>query len=407
MVVPRLNPRGYDRAFDVARAIYWSMRGGLILCGLLSACGFHPAGTTRDAGDGDAPGQDATADAWPDAAAPNANGYDKQITVQGNQVAGDVTGFPIWISLANDPDLGAYARDDHSDVYFVDNTGTPIAFEITAWNKSSGTLQAWVRIAHLAPTPGMPNPNELHLRFGGITAPQAFDGTDVFDNNFSAVWHLDGLSGTTVADATATTPGTLSGTATPAPGQLGNGLAFTGTASSVSFTSPITGGGSSTMSAWVDEAPSSAAYSYALIVIGTAATDQARWFYAMHGGHNQSICAGLYSDDDVPSPANILPDTSWKKLDWVYDGNAKRSRLYVDGTEIDSLVLGTASTTSTAGMFANAPAAYQNYGTTAFNGVLDEVRISKSARSANWLRTEYNNQHDPGSFYTVDAATPL
>jgi len=379
------------------------MRGGLILCGVLSACGFRPVATAGDANRGDA-----IADAWPDAAPPNTNGYDKTITVQGSQVAGDVTGFPIWITLSNDPDLGAYARADHTDIYFVDNTATAIPYEITAWDKSSGTLQAWVRAAHLTPNPGMPNPNVFHLRFGGVTAPHGSDGAAVFDNNFSAVWHLDSIAGTTVADATATTPGALVGTATPSAGQLGNGFTFTGTTSSVTFTSPVTGGGSSTMSAWIDAAPSATAYSYALIVIGTAQTDEARWFYAMHGGHNQTLCAGLYSDDHVPSPPEVLPATTWKKVDWVYDSIAMRSHLYVDGSEVDGATgIGPATTTSTAGMFANAPAAYQNVGTTAFNGVLDEVRIAKTARSANWLRTEYNNEHAPSSFYVVGLATPL
>jgi trimeric autotransporter adhesin len=37
------------------------------------------------------------------------------------------------------------------------------------------------------------------------------------------------------------------------------------------------------------------------------------------------------------------------------------------------------------------------------NGILDEVRISKIARSAGWITTEYRNQNAPGTFYTVGA----
>jgi len=35
------------------------------------------------------------------------------------------------------------------------------------------------------------------------------------------------------------------------------------------------------------------------------------------------------------------------------------------------------------------------------DGMLDEVRISNVARSADWILTEFSNQSDPGSFYTV------
>jgi len=36
-----------------------------------------------------------------------------------------------------------------------------------------------------------------------------------------------------------------------------------------------------------------------------------------------------------------------------------------------------------------------------FLGTIDEVRISKTARSTEWLQTEYNNQKAPAAFYTV------
>jgi hypothetical protein len=36
-----------------------------------------------------------------------------------------------------------------------------------------------------------------------------------------------------------------------------------------------------------------------------------------------------------------------------------------------------------------------------FSGSIDEVRISDVARSADWIKTEYNNEHSLSSFYTV------
>jgi RHS repeat-associated protein len=46
---------------------------------------------------------------------------------------------------------------------------------------------------------------------------------------------------------------------------------------------------------------------------------------------------------------------------------------------------------------------YESY----FNGTIDEVRTSKIARSADWIKTEYNNQNSPSTFYTVSSATSL
>jgi hypothetical protein len=41
-----------------------------------------------------------------------------------------------------------------------------------------------------------------------------------------------------------------------------------------------------------------------------------------------------------------------------------------------------------------------------FNGFIDDVRISNAARSADWIRTEYNNQVLPSTFYTVGGEQP-
>tara|TARA_B100000809_G_C14947883_1_gene462801 strand:- start:36 stop:836 length:801 start_codon:yes stop_codon:yes gene_type:complete len=38
-----------------------------------------------------------------------------------------------------------------------------------------------------------------------------------------------------------------------------------------------------------------------------------------------------------------------------------------------------------------------------FDGIIDEIRISNTNRSANWISTEYNNQNSPATFYTVSS----
>ena len=36
-----------------------------------------------------------------------------------------------------------------------------------------------------------------------------------------------------------------------------------------------------------------------------------------------------------------------------------------------------------------------------WRGQIDEVRISDSIRSADWIAAEYNNQNSPSTFYTL------
>ncbi|HTL39673.1 MAG TPA: LamG-like jellyroll fold domain-containing protein, partial [Methylomirabilota bacterium] len=40
------------------------------------------------------------------------------------------------------------------------------------------------------------------------------------------------------------------------------------------------------------------------------------------------------------------------------------------------------------------------------NGIIDEVRISNAARSADWIKTEYNNQNSPSTFYSLGSELP-
>jgi hypothetical protein len=42
-----------------------------------------------------------------------------------------------------------------------------------------------------------------------------------------------------------------------------------------------------------------------------------------------------------------------------------------------------------------------------WNGTIDEARVASTARSADWITTEYNNQNAPGSFYTVGTEVSL
>jgi hypothetical protein len=394
---------------------------------LVAACSFratagpsdallHDGPSGADASAIDAPAIDARAIDAPaidartiDAPPMGPTGYAKQISVVHGKVVGDLTDFPLWIDISNDADLEAHARSDHSDVYFTDASGALVPYEITAWNQATGTLQAWLRAAQLSPTTSTPDPNVFTLRFGGSAAPIASAGSAVFDNDFAAVWHFEATS-SSQSDATGRTPATVHGTVIGDAGQLGQGLTFTGSTTNVTFANPITGSGPSTLSAWVHEAtPSGSSAGFAVLVLGTAQFDQARWFYSRYAGDNGSISAGLYSDDHLPANG-IVPTATWTKVDWVYEGvNTRKSHLYINGTEIGGgSAMGPAATAGGSGYIANAPTGFapinQNL---AFDGTLDEVRIASTVRTAQWLQTEFANQSSPQTFYTVGVATAV
>ncbi len=79
----------------------------------------------------------------------------------------------------------------------------------------------------------------------------------------------------------------------------------------------------------------------------------------------------------------------WYAIDGVNDNGTKS--IYVNG------VLDASSTTTSS--FSNTGSLQLGNGIDGYlNGVLDEVRVESTARSAGWIRTKYNNVSSPGTF---------
>jgi len=84
----------------------------------------------------------------------------------------------------------------------------------------------------------------------------------------------------------------------------------------------------------------------------------------------------------------------WYHLVGVYDGS--QIRLYINGTQV-----GTPQPVSGKIASTNDPCYIGHYLSEYMNGTIDEVRISNASRSLSWISTEYNNQNNPSTFYTV------
>ncbi len=87
----------------------------------------------------------------------------------------------------------------------------------------------------------------------------------------------------------------------------------------------------------------------------------------------------------------------------VYDG--ANMNLAYNGTTFGAGLVKTGTIDAGAGIDAaigNQPDPFNN-GYRTFNGTMDEVRIQSVARSDAWLTTEYNNQLNPGGFFSTGA----
>jgi hypothetical protein len=103
---------------------------------------------------------------------------------------------------------------------------------------------------------------------------------------------------------------------------------------------------------------------------------------------------------DVDDP---LSTGTWYLIAGTYDG--ANMRLLSNGSEVHSAAkTGNLRVNSWNIALGNNPGNTSSTGYS-MDGKLDEVRILSVARSANWLKTEYNNQSDPASFYSMSQDT--
>jgi len=99
-----------------------------------------------------------------------------------------------------------------------------------------------------------------------------------------------------------------------------------------------------------------------------------------------------------------LSTGSWQLVAATWDVSDHQLRVYRNGVEQGSTWLGGNTMYTSPSVdeptLGNIPNGGRDY-----NGKMQEARLSKVARSADWFLTEYNNQSDPASFYSVGSGS--
>jgi len=288
---------------------------------------------------------------------------------------------------------GAVTSSSAYDVVFSSTacaSATLLNWEMVSYVGSTGAMEAWVKVPSLAAG------GSLYICAGNslITTFQGGATGAAWDSNYVSVYHFGGSS-LSPNDSTANAYN-LSPTSSPttATGQVNGGVATNGSSSYLSGT-PSGTPGAITLEAWV-------------YTVGTS-YDQEPLAIATGGGSTTDTLAGLritgattvdfymYSDDLTETVSSLT--NTWSHLALTVD--ASRNQIaYQNGASVGSR---TASGVYTGGIWTivGAGSGTFNYGyQKGFNGTVDEARISKTARSANWLAIGYH-QCTPASFMTV------
>ncbi|MHA2101128.1 MAG: LamG-like jellyroll fold domain-containing protein, partial [Candidatus Kariarchaeaceae archaeon] len=102
----------------------------------------------------------------------------------------------------------------------------------------------------------------------------------------------------------------------------------------------------------------------------------------------------------VSDAAQPLTTDTWFHLVAIFDSTNDIHRIYLNGDEY-SISLSEPAFDNTDPQSNPYFGALGSGSPDYFNGTIDEFRISNISRSAEWIRTEYNNQLDPSSFFSI------
>lgn len=304
------------------------------------------------------------------------------LTPTGADIPGAPTDVPVLIrlSLGNFQYFGD-AKPDGSDFRFIAaDDKTPLAFHIERFDPQAQIAFAWVRVPHLT---GGAKTDKIFLYYGNKNAPSAADAAGTYDANQALVYHFGAPKGSP-QDVTAykSEPSAFNAEVNPAS-LIGAGAKFAG---AQTITIPATGAvhlqpaKGFTLSAWVrfDAAqPASQAYIAQLadqgreLVLGVSGTQA----FARYDGGGGPV---------VLTQATQLTTAEWHHLA-VRAGDG-RLTLFVDGADAGhaNVELQEIGGTLTIG----GSAANGNY----YAGELDELEVSSSVRSADWLKAAARSQ---------------
>ncbi|NQT40059.1 MAG: DUF2341 domain-containing protein, partial [Planctomycetes bacterium] len=287
-----------------------------------------------------------------------------------------VEGFPLLVRLNRDFFNFSEAKAHGEDIRFATGTGKPLAYQIDQWDAANGQAGIWVRIPKIQGN----ERQEIKLYWGKADAESESSGPAVFNesNGYLSVWHMNDP----VRDEVGTLESKDTGTSSSS-GMIGQSRRFDvgkGINCGETITAYPVGSSPHSTEAWFKaEKPNATVLAWG--------NEQAQGKVMLQFFSPPHMKIECYF-----SGADVRGDSTLATSQWIHVIHAFKngdSKVYVNG------VLDGVSSSAGAPLSIKSPARmyiggwYNNY---RFNGDIDEVRISKVTRSADWVKLQYENQ---------------
>lgn len=261
-------------------------------------------------------------------------------------------------------------------------------WETEKYVASTGEIEAWVLITSLS-TSG----NTFYMCYSksSISTFQGGSVGSAWDANYKGVWHLSTPTSTALDSTSNGNTGTPT-SITAGAGQTDGGATVGNTSTILASSTTVSTGFTYEFWSSSNNAPNSS--NVQQIMSPAKDNDSTGFDWNQTNPAFEQSCyyqtsGGSYTSAKLTS---TLSANTWYLISCVWDGATGAA--FLNGSSQASN--GVASIKAFAGNLVMG-----GFGDGApWAGILDEVRFSTSARSGNWLTTEYNNESAPNSFET-------
>lgn len=336
-------------------------------------------------------------------------GFYRSLTL--DQPASDLSNFPVLFSgtytyLKTVGNGGKVQNANGYDITFYSDAAltTLLDFERVFWDGATGVVEFWVRVPTLTSASAL----VIYLAYGNtsISSDQQ-DAAGTWNTNYKGVWHFP--DGTTLGlnDSTGVNNGT-NNNATATTGQIDGGIALSGSSQYVnigtnSSLAPLT---DVSVEVWVNPTDRTQ-YNSVLARCNSNIPSPFEARLDQTTGLMRLLAKGNGTtgwNEQVSNTA--IANSTWTHIMFVYDNTNNLSIFYINGSLDRSA---TPVDTGTPNGVDNGNITYiatREDFATMFKGSMDELRLSNTVRTADWVAASFSNQNDPANFYIIGSETP-
>ncbi|MBN2037103.1 MAG: DUF2341 domain-containing protein [Chitinispirillaceae bacterium] len=310
-------------------------------------------------------------------------------------VSGNVTDFPVLIRLTGINFTFSQAQTRGEDLRFAKSDNTPLPYEIERWDPVTEHAEVWVKVDTVL---GNNSSQYIQMFWGRDDVGSVSDPAAVFDtaNGFAGVWHMNEYpsGAASIRDRTQNayngTPAGMNASAS-VEGVAGKCLDFNGSSDFITLpaiATDFTGG--MTVCGWM-KFRSFNNYSR-LIDFGVDGDNNNNIVLCNKSqADSTTLLWTIWNDTTGETPLDVR--NYFVRDEWIYvtgSYNGATMSAYKNGTQVGSI--GNPGGLKSA-VRAKCYIAKSNWtADKLFNGLIDELQVSKTARSADWIKLSYMNQ---------------